>query len=372
MQLMLSGVTYTHPSAVDPILNNVSITFPTGWTGLLGDNGCGKSTLVNIAAGIIKPDAGAVTQGLVCALCPQDAAAPPENLSDFALDYGTEARRLRTAFNLEDDMPWRFDELSFGERKKLQIACALWRRPDVLILDEPTNHLDGDARQALEQTLAGFRGIGIVVSHDRELLDALVDRCVSFEPGGRLVERPGGYTAAHQQAELERTTTMRERAQAKADLARLQAEKLRRDHEAARAQAQRSKRHIDPKDTSAKAVIDLAIFTGKDGQAGRLSSPDGGARRRRARTRGTSLCAQALRRRALDGHHAQPAKGACASARRAHPVRFGHARGARTFLWARATTWPSWSQRRRQVHPCSRMRAHSSRTTSRCWTSPKK
>ncbi len=272
MQLMLSGVTYTYPSAVDPILNNVSITFPTGWTGLLGDNGCGKSTLVNIAAGIIKPDAGAVTQGLVCALCPQDAAAPPENLSNFALDYGTEARRLRTAFNLEDDMPWRFDELSFGERKKLQIACALWRRPDVLILDEPTNHLDGDARQALEQTLAGFRGIGIVVSHDRELLDALVDRCVSFEPGGRLVERPGGYTAAHQQAELERTTTMRERAQAKADLARLQAEKLRRDHEAARSQAQRSKRHIDPKDTSAKATIDLAIFTGKDGQAGRLSS----------------------------------------------------------------------------------------------------
>ena len=65
---------------------------------------------------------------------------------------------------------------------------------------------------------------------------------------------------------------MRERAQAKADLARLQAEKLRRDHEAARSQAQRSKRHIDPKDTSAKATIDLAIFTGKDGQAGRLSS----------------------------------------------------------------------------------------------------
>ena len=269
MQLSLSGVSYAYPSSVQPILTDVTIAFPPGWTGLLGDNGCGKSTLARIACGLIEPDAGSVTRGLVCTMCPQEADVAPEGLYDFAADYGRETRELRRIFRIEDDMPWRFDELSFGERKKLQIAVALWQRPDVLVADEPTNHLDADARAQLAAALARFRGIGILVSHDRELLDALVDRCVSFEPGGKLVVRPGGYTAAHGQAELERTSAARERAAAKEQLARLSAEQDRRAHEAARATARRSKRHIDPKDKSAKAKIDLAIYTGQDGAAGK-------------------------------------------------------------------------------------------------------
>ena len=268
MQLQLSHVSYTYPSATEPILNNISLAFPAGWTGLLGDNGCGKSTLIRIATGALEPDAGTVTHGLVCALCPQDAHEPPENLADFALDYGREARTLRETFRIDDDMPWRFDELSFGERKKLQIACALWSRPDVLALDEPTNHLDADARAELTEALTRYRGIGILVSHDRVLLDALAQRCVSFESGG-IVVRPGGYTAAHAQAELEREGLARERTEAKSELTRLAAEQDRRAHEAARAQARRSKRHLDPHDKAAKAKIDLAIYTGQDGAAGK-------------------------------------------------------------------------------------------------------
>ena len=283
MQLQLSHVSYTYPSATEPILQDVTVAFPLGWTGLLGDNGCGKSTLARLATGALVPDAGTVTRGLVCAFCPQDADEAPENLSDFALDYGRDARMLRETFHLEDDMAWRFEALSFGERKKLQIASALWARPDVLVLDEPTNHLDADARSELARALARYRGIGILVSHDRALLDSLVDRCVSFE-AGTLVVRPGGYTAAHAQAELERGTTMRERAEAKGELARLAAEKDRRAHEAARAQARRSKKGLDPHDKSAKGKIDLAIYTGKDGQAGRLSSQMG-ARMEAARAR---------------------------------------------------------------------------------------
>ncbi len=274
MQLQLSHVSYTYPSSTEPILRDVTVAFAPGWTGLLGDNGCGKSTLARIATGEVEPDAGSVTRGLVCVLCPQDADEEPEDLADFALDYGRDARLLHETFRITDDMPWRFGALSFGERKKLQIACALWARPDVLVLDEPTNHLDADARSKLARALARYRGIGILVSHDRALLDALVDRCVSFEAGG-LVVRPGGYTAAHTQAELERGSAIRERAAAKGELARLAAEKDRRAHEAARAQARRSKKHLDPRDKSAKGKIDLAIYTGKDGQAGRLSSQMG-------------------------------------------------------------------------------------------------
>ena len=271
MQLTLSHISYAYPGATSPILNNVSLAFPQGWTALLGDNGCGKTTLARLACGLIKPDAGSSTQGLVCAYCAQETAAPPEALYDFAASYDRLARDLRHVLRLEDDMPWRYAALSCGEQKKLQVACALWQRPDVLALDEPTNHLDHDAREQLALALARFRGIGILVSHDRELIDAVAARCASFEAGGVIV-RPGGYSAARAQAERERTAALRERAAAKDALARLAAEKERRAHEAARADARRSKRRVDPKDKSAKAKIDLAVFTGQDGARGRLSA----------------------------------------------------------------------------------------------------
>ena len=95
MQLALSRVSYTHPAAQDPILNNVTISFPQGWTGLLGDNGCGKSTLARIACGLLKPDSGSVTRGLVCAYCAQEADERPVRLDDFALDFDRETRLLR-------------------------------------------------------------------------------------------------------------------------------------------------------------------------------------------------------------------------------------------------------------------------------------
>ena len=271
MQLALSQITYTYPSAVEPLFTSLSVTFPQSWTALLGDNGCGKTTLARIACGELVPDSGSITGGLFSVLCTQETAIPPEALYDFAASYDREARELREIFSLEDDMPWRYGELSCGEQKKLQVATALWQRPDVLVLDEPTNHIDHDARIQLARALKRFRGIGILVSHDRELIDELVERCVSFEAGG-LVVRRGGYTAAHAQAEHERATVMRERAAAKDELARLSVERDRRAHEAARADARRSKRHIDPKDKSAKAKIDLAVYSGQDGARGRLAA----------------------------------------------------------------------------------------------------
>ena len=154
MQITLSNVRYTYPGATEPILNNVNVTFPQGWSGLLGDNGCGKTTLARIAVGALKPDSGSVTGGLFCVLCPQETDVPPDALADFALDYGREARRLREIFHLDDEMPWRFDELSHGERKKLQVAVALWQRPDALVLDEPTISITKPARNSPKRSAA--------------------------------------------------------------------------------------------------------------------------------------------------------------------------------------------------------------------------
>ncbi|WP_317299310.1 ATP-binding cassette domain-containing protein [Collinsella tanakaei] len=288
MQLSLQSIAYTYSSSVEPILHNVSVVFPQGWTGLLGDNGCGKTTLAKIACGQLAPQEGMVTGPSVALLCSQETAFAPENLYDFAAAYDREARDLRRELALEDDMPWRYDELSCGEQKKLQIACALWAKPDVLVLDEPTNHIDAAARSCLMTALRRFDGIGIVVSHDRELLDGLVERCASFEAGAVRV-RPGGFTRASGQRDLERSASMRERRRAKEQLDRLMVEKDKRAHEAARADARMSKRRVDPKDRSAKAKIDLARVSGQDGRRGRLSSQLEGrldaARERLARVR---------------------------------------------------------------------------------------
>ncbi|MDC7284539.1 ATP-binding cassette domain-containing protein [Bifidobacterium thermophilum] len=145
--LNLSHITYTYPGAPEPILEDVTVTFAPGWTAVLGDNGIGKSTLMHIAQGSLTPERGQVSPSdAVIAFCPQDVAVVPANLDDFAGDWSPETIAIRDTLGIADDWPYRYDTLSGGERKRLQIACALALQPDVLILDEPTNHVDATTR----------------------------------------------------------------------------------------------------------------------------------------------------------------------------------------------------------------------------------
>lgn len=199
MQLNLSNIHFCYPQAAEPILCGVTATFPQGWTGIVGDNGCGKTTLARIACGLLEPDSGSVGPSLVCAYCIQDATMPPPALEDFAMSYDGRAIRLRRELNLEDDWPWRYETLSGGQQKRLQVACTLWTEPDVLVMDEPTNHVDASTRDTIARALEEFAGIGILISHDRELLDRLCSQCLFMGASGTVM-RPGGYTQASGQA----------------------------------------------------------------------------------------------------------------------------------------------------------------------------
>ena len=110
--LRLSHITYTYPGTPDPVLCDVSVTFGMGWTGIIGDNGCGKSTLARIAGGLLRPDAGSVTPHMSCAYCPQDTAEPPAELEEFACDYDARACQLRDLLAIDDEMSWRYDTLT--------------------------------------------------------------------------------------------------------------------------------------------------------------------------------------------------------------------------------------------------------------------
>ncbi|NPD32692.1 ABC-F family ATP-binding cassette domain-containing protein [Eggerthellaceae bacterium zg-997] len=271
MQLNLSNIEYTYPSTAEPALCAVTATFPRGWTGIVGDNGVGKTTLALVACGLLRPDAGTVSPPLFPAYCAQDAREPPDNVVDFALAHDSLAVRLRRELAIDDDWPWRHATLSGGQQKRLQVACALWAAPDVLAMDEPTNHVDASTRRAISDALSHFDGIGLLISHDRELLDTLCTQCL-FISKGTVIMRPGGYSQASSQAFLERSGAVHARDGARKEKARIEREARRRREEASRAAGKRSLRGIDKHDADARRKVRVAVVTGKDGKAGRLSS----------------------------------------------------------------------------------------------------
>lgn len=144
-------------------------------------------------------------------------------------------------------------------------------RPDVLIMDEPTNDLDAETKTLVAHALASFKGIGILISHDRSLLDSLAMQSLLFEDG-RWVSRPGGYSKARSQAENERATALEIKENATREAKRLKKEAQRRREEAARQQSKRSKAGLAKGDSDGREKIGRAINTGKDGVARKLSA----------------------------------------------------------------------------------------------------
>jgi ATPase subunit of ABC transporter with duplicated ATPase domains len=181
----LVGVHYAHLDSV-PLFRGANVRFEPGWTGVVGPNGSGKTTLLRLVCGSLQPHAGHVHLGpgrLRVHLCAQEVALPADEVSAFARSDDAEAHRLRGRLRLETAQLERWHSLSPGERKRWQIGAALASRPDALLLDEPTNHLDTEARDELLASLVEYRGIGLVVSHDRALLECLTRHTVRLAHG---------------------------------------------------------------------------------------------------------------------------------------------------------------------------------------------
>ena len=169
LSIVFQNLSFTYDRATQPLFTNLSLHLTQGWTGIVGANGVGKTTTLKLATGNLKPLSGYVSIPEFAIYCPQRTDAVPDHLHELvnAMDGG--AFEIKGRLGVEDDWIDRWATLSHGERKRAQIAVALWRRPHVLAVDEPTNHLDIDAQNMLFTTLAAFHGVGILVSHDRKL-----------------------------------------------------------------------------------------------------------------------------------------------------------------------------------------------------------
>jgi len=195
--------------------------------GLIGRNGTGKSSLLRILAGLERPDDGTVQvqQGLRIAYVAQEpsldeagtvfeavraALAPVLAMIEAYTSGHGDLDTLQRQIEAQDGWNWqqrieetlqrlrldgdaRVGSLSGGTRKRVALAQALVRRPDVLLLDEPTNHLDLDSIEWLEELLLGFRGSVVTITHDRTFLDRIATRIVELDRGV-LRSYPGNFT----------------------------------------------------------------------------------------------------------------------------------------------------------------------------------
>ena len=267
-EVLFRDVEFTYEEAATVLFAGLTLHFPEGWTGIVGANGAGKTTIMKLATGQLTPDKGGVagpTQGIYCS---QRTDEPPELLAEMLEDVDGAAYELRGRLGLEEDWLGRWETLSHGERKRAQIGAALWRRPELRAVDEPTNHIDAEARRLLAGALRSYRGVGLLVSHDRELLDSLCRQCLFVEPPGATV-RPGGFTAGTEQGRMEEETVRRQSEIAKREAIKLEREAIRRREEASRSHQRRSKRGLG-KDNDARFKKNRARISGKDGVSGRL------------------------------------------------------------------------------------------------------
>lgn len=175
--------------------------------GIIGSNGCGKSTLMKIITGQEQPDSGNVEIGETVRIgyFMQENEPLDEKLNvlEFVKTIGEyittadgqiSASQMCEKFLFTPKMQWTpIAKLSGGEKRRLYLLSVLMSAPNVLILDEPTNDLDIETLEILEGYLDSFAGIVITVSHDRYFLDRIVDRIFSFEDG-QLKQYEGGFS----------------------------------------------------------------------------------------------------------------------------------------------------------------------------------
>jgi len=252
--LIIKGLTYAYSDAVCT-LDAVDVHLTLGWTGIVGANGSGKTTLLRLIEGQLKPRSGHVSvrpPGRIHR-CPQRVSYT-DDIADFCWDWDKLAQRLRGRLGLEPPQLERWNTLSPGERKRWQIGAALAAQPAVLLLDEPTNHLDREGRDLLLQSLRGFRGIGLVVSHDRTLLDELTEGTLRLR--GTADHFPGPYSEAAAHWALQDRQVFDDWERRSIEEKRLQkrlADKRRARHEAERKMSSRY-RMKGPKDSEARST----------------------------------------------------------------------------------------------------------------------
>lgn len=271
VNLRFIDVSFSYNTVSENIVSSLCVHFAPGWTGIAGPNGSGKTTIAKLATGLLLPSKGSISglsREISTIYCLQETEFPPDHSGEFLFSSSNRAGELRSLLGINRDWPDRWETLSHGERKRFQTGVSLWLEPEILALDEPTNHLDSSARKLIQSALKTYNGTGLIISHDRELLDTLCTSVLFVRPGNAVL-RPGGITAGLEQERIEEAGREREYDLAKEELKRIRKSLAAMKMKENRRSGSLSKKKIDKNDHDAKGKIDLARLTGKDKTASR-------------------------------------------------------------------------------------------------------
>ncbi|MDR0747729.1 MAG: ATP-binding cassette domain-containing protein [Helicobacteraceae bacterium] len=245
---------FTYENSSEPVFDKVSLQLYRGWTGLVGKSGAGKTTL---ARSIFD------RCGVIVHFAEQRTDNPPKTLNDLLKASDKAASLLKRDLKIDENYLICWGDLSHGERKRVQIAAALYENPELLIVDEPTNHLDGEAKKFIVDALKRFDGFGLLISHDRELLDLMCDRILFIEDGTVDI-RGGSYSIAAKERKKERDYALKLHTKHSNEIKKLK--KLTQEQREKTEQSKKriSKRGLDSKDSDKRERIGRAIVSGKD------------------------------------------------------------------------------------------------------------
>jgi len=267
--IYIDKLSFSYGNSVEPLFNSLNFQLQQGWTGIVGPNGSGKTTLLKLLCEEIQPDSGSVRFNGIRYYCEQRTDFIPSDFETLLNSSENHAFRLRNILDIQDDRISRWDQLSHSERKRCQIATALFCNPGLLAVDEPSNHLDSSSRQILFDALKSYKGIGILVSHDRYILDNLCTYTLFINKDNMELFKCNYSTAL---AEREKTyqANLHDYETAKREINKLKKKIGQQRYKADQADKLRSKKTIDRKDHDAKSKKNLARLSGKDAVAGQI------------------------------------------------------------------------------------------------------